>query len=215
MNHSLEQTGRVTEDPDVDSSLDQASDLSGLHAQLMQLGPADHEALARILAEYPAQQNQILQLVASRMGNAAVQRALTILRGTPEPHFGDGIMPSRGNAESQARAAESMQDFWEENSAPASKSEAKPAAAPSAAQRYNAAHQHFVDEFNSLTDGACVGPDGTVDPQLVAKWQGEHGLVADGMVGPQTVAAAHHAAEAKQSEAPKAPNIEEIAEELE
>lgn len=253
----------VDMDVDVDPAQMPDRDAGGLrgdiYSQLMQLGPADHEALAQLLQLYPDQQQQILQIAAQRMGNAAVQRALAIVNGAavgapPSAEnqaevmqmFRDenggpanespavGTAPSQGDADSQRRAAEAMQDFREVNNEPgrgAPPSAANAAAAMEdfrevnaepvavsawdSAARYNAAHQHLVDEFNSLTDGTCVGKDGAVDPELVAKWQSSHDLVADGMVGPMTVAAAHHAAEAKQAEVPQAPNIEEIEEELE
>jgi hypothetical protein len=246
----------VDADVDVDSAqpdLDAGGLRGDIYAQLMQLGPADHEALAQLLQLYPGQQEQILQIAAPRMGNSAVQRALAIVRnaavGTPSAQgradvnqffreensapsagnaagamadfwevngppasqtTGQGVAPSQGDADSQARAADAMADFAEVNAEPAA-----PSSGWELATRYNAAHQHYVDEFNSLTDAMCVGRDGVLDPELVSKWQASHGLVADGMVGPLTVAAAHKAAEAKQAEAPQAPNIEEIEEELE
>jgi hypothetical protein len=59
----------------------------------------------------------------------------------------------------------------------------------SSAQRYNAAHTSFVDEFNDLTNGSCL-VSGQLDPQAVARWQAQHGLAPDGKVGPLTLASA-------------------------
>lgn len=60
------------------------------------------------------------------------------------------------------------------------------------AQRYNDAHPTLVDEFNELTDHRLVmlDDDSQLKPQAVASWQKVRGLVADGKIGPQTVAAA-------------------------
>lgn len=54
------------------------------------------------------------------------------------------------------------------------------------ARAFNAAHGHWVTEFNDLTNHACV-ERGQLDPQKVQAWQAPKGLVADGKVGPQTV----------------------------
>jgi hypothetical protein len=62
------------------------------------------------------------------------------------------------------------------------------------ARKYNARHATLVDDFNELTAKLCLdwdkGEEGPLDPTKVATWQGKHGLVADGKVGPRTVAAA-------------------------
>jgi hypothetical protein len=68
-----------------------------------------------------------------------------------------------------------------------------------AARAYNHQHSHFADEFNDLTNCECLDQHGggddiydgrKLDPKLVASWQAKHGLQADGMVGPLTVAKA-------------------------
>ncbi len=81
-------------------------------------------------------------------------------------------------------------EFELEGSAPA-----KPAAEPAwaaGARRYNEAHAELVSEFNELTQGSCRGAGGQLDPQAVARWQRQHGVDADGKVGPHTLAAARH-----------------------
>jgi len=57
-----------------------------------------------------------------------------------------------------------------------------------AAEAYNDAHPDLVDEFNDLTNNSCR-PDGsaTLDIVGVSHWQRNHGLAADGKVGPHTV----------------------------
>jgi hypothetical protein len=67
------------------------------------------------------------------------------------------------------------------------------------ARRYNDAQASFVADFNEATNNSCV-VDGKLDPQAVARWQAQHGIGADGKVGPQTLAAAR---KASVSEAPK------------
>lgn len=44
--------------------------------------------------------------------------------------------------------------------------------------------------FNTLTAGACANDHGQPDRQKVKAWQAEHGVAADGIVGPKTLAAA-------------------------
>jgi len=59
-----------------------------------------------------------------------------------------------------------------------------------AATRYNRNHPELVAQFNKHTNHVCVDEAGELDPAKVADWQSSHGVTADGMVGPQTVAAA-------------------------
>ncbi|HEX8111421.1 MAG TPA: peptidoglycan-binding domain-containing protein, partial [Kofleriaceae bacterium] len=68
-----------------------------------------------------------------------------------------------------------------------------------AARAYNSRHSDYAAEFNELTSyryldvhGGGDNPDDgrKLDPKLVASWQEQHGLQADGMVGPLTVAKA-------------------------
>jgi hypothetical protein len=61
-----------------------------------------------------------------------------------------------------------------------------------AAKKYNNAHPEHVSKFNELTGESCM-VQGQLDIGLVVAFQTKHGLSADGMVGPHTVGAAHHA----------------------
>jgi hypothetical protein len=61
-----------------------------------------------------------------------------------------------------------------------------------AAKKYNNAHPEHVSKFNELTGDSCM-VEGQLDIGLVVAFQTKHGLTADGMVGPHTVGAAHHA----------------------
>ena len=68
-----------------------------------------------------------------------------------------------------------------------------------AARAYNHQHSDLAVEFNELTNYKCLDAHGggdnindgrKLDPKLVASWQEQHGLDADGMVGPLTIAKA-------------------------
>jgi hypothetical protein len=61
------------------------------------------------------------------------------------------------------------------------------------ARKYNEAHAELVSDFNELTKQACLDASGQLDPQAVARWQGQHGVAPDGRVGPRTLAAARKA----------------------
>ena len=58
-----------------------------------------------------------------------------------------------------------------------------------AAKKYNAAHPDYVSKFNEATGGSCMA-DGELSVPSVLAFQHAHGVTADGMVGPHTVAAA-------------------------
>ncbi|HEX3477403.1 MAG TPA: hypothetical protein VHT91_20410 [Kofleriaceae bacterium] len=68
-----------------------------------------------------------------------------------------------------------------------------------AARAYNHQHSDLATQFNDLTNYMCIDEHGggdeikdgrKLDPKLVVTWQEQHGLDADGMVGPLTVAEA-------------------------
>lgn len=61
------------------------------------------------------------------------------------------------------------------------------------ARTYNDAHAGLVSEFNDATANSCLDASGQLDPQAVARWQRQHGVEADGKVGPHTLAAARQA----------------------
>lgn len=64
------------------------------------------------------------------------------------------------------------------------------AAADGEAAAFNERHAAEVAEFNQLTQNACLGEDGKLDPAAVKDWQREHNVAPDGKVGPKTIAAA-------------------------
>jgi peptidoglycan hydrolase-like protein with peptidoglycan-binding domain len=70
------------------------------------------------------------------------------------------------------------------------------------ARVYNSAHAEYVADFNELTQNSCLGADGKVDPQAVARWQKANGLDADGKIGPHTVASARKASSKASSGGP-------------
>ncbi|HET9988073.1 MAG TPA: hypothetical protein VFQ65_06130 [Kofleriaceae bacterium] len=70
------------------------------------------------------------------------------------------------------------------------------------ANNFNEVHHSWSDEFNQLTDGACL-THGKIDPVKVRDFQKAHihiTLVADGRVGPWTIAAAKKVAEIREKE---------------
>jgi hypothetical protein len=209
-----------------------------VYAQVMALGPADAPALADLLTSFPDLSVRILTVASPHMGNAAVQRAITIAQkqsaqgkaGTlsqAEMHEVLDDKPAQGKAGtlSQAEMHEVLDDKPAQGKAgtlsqaemhevlddkPAqgkagtlSQAEMhevlddKPASAEPAwvggARKYNAAHAEFVSDFNELTNNSCLDAAGQLDPQAVARWQRQHGVEADGKIGPHTVAAARAA----------------------
>ena len=173
-----------------------------VYAQVMGLGPADAPALADLLTLYEALSVRILTVAAPHVGNACVQRAITIAQSKSRAQGKPGSL-------SQAEMHEMLDD------APAAKTQGKPGTlsqaemhemlddAPTAkaaepawvtgARTYNAAHADLVSEFNDATAGSCLDASGQLDPQAVARWQRQHGVDADGKVGPHTLAAARQA----------------------
>ena len=57
------------------------------------------------------------------------------------------------------------------------------------ARMYNDNHQEQVVQFDQHTNGSCIGADGQLDPNLVADWQLQHDVAADGRVSQETLAA--------------------------
>jgi hypothetical protein len=70
------------------------------------------------------------------------------------------------------------------------------------AREYHREHPKYVEQFKAATGNACVGPDGELDPNEIARWQVAHGVKPDGICGPDT---AHAAAAKQQGETPAAP----------
>jgi hypothetical protein len=66
------------------------------------------------------------------------------------------------------------------------------------ARTYNDAHAGLVVDFNAATSNSCLDATGQVAPDAVASWQRQHGIHADGRVGPHTLAAAKAGVEAEE-----------------
>jgi hypothetical protein len=67
------------------------------------------------------------------------------------------------------------------------------AAEPKWVQRAREYHQDnpkWGQQFKEATNNACVGADGELDPNEIARWQVKHGVKPDGICGPDTAAAA-------------------------
>jgi hypothetical protein len=174
-----------------------------LHAQILQMSPADAGALAEMIQNYPSLMGAILAVAASHMGNAAVQRAIQLAKtwkakGRSGALSHDDVHQATGDSQPLS-GGEMIAALHDESDGPQhTASPAAPKAAPAAepawaagARAYNAAHPELVDEFNELTSDVCrLDGEGKVDPQAVARWQSNHGLAPDGKIGPHTVAAA-------------------------
>jgi hypothetical protein len=123
-------------------------------------------------------------------GRAPVRKgALTQAEMRPGGEFElEGSAPVRKGALTQAEMRPGG-EFELEGSAPAKGPEP---AWVGDARKYNDGHAGLVSDFNEATNSVCV-VNGQLDPELVRKWQAEHGIPADGKVGPQTLAAARKA----------------------
>jgi hypothetical protein len=62
------------------------------------------------------------------------------------------------------------------------------------AREYHQDNPKYVQQFKQATNNACVGADGELDPNEIARWQVKHGVKPDGICGPDTAAAAIAAA---------------------
>ena len=211
-----------------------------LYARIMQLTPDDAEALSSLLKTYPGLSGQILQVAAGHMGNAAVQRAISMTKAGSK--LGPGEQPAHGplsqaelhefldDAPAKAQPAQGplsqdeMRGFLEDPSdkarpaGPAGPKTATHAEPPwvAAARAYNSRHSDYAAEFNELTNfkfldahggGDEINDGRKLDPKLVMSWQEQHGLQADGMVGPLTVAKAREV-KAKPSAVAAAPHAD-------
>ncbi|HEX3759161.1 MAG TPA: peptidoglycan-binding domain-containing protein [Kofleriaceae bacterium] len=179
-----------------------------LYAQIMQMIPGDSTQLAEMIENYPEFMGKIMMVAAPHLGNAAVQRALALVKqmksvsgaaGTlghdeARTSMGDGPPPRPLSGHEMMAALHDPSDAPAAAEAAPATPKAAPAAAPAwvaGARAYNDAHLELVDEFNDLTSDICrLDGAGKVDPQAVARWQSNHGLAPDGKIGPQTVAAA-------------------------
>jgi hypothetical protein len=222
-----------------------------VYAQAMRLGPADAPALADLLTLYPDLSERILSVAAPQVGNAAVQRAITMAQNKSKARGRQGSLnqdemheflddapaPAKTQGKPGTLTQAEMHEFLDDAPAPATqgkpgtlsqaemheflddpapaKTQGKPGTltqaemheflddAPAAAtaepawvagaRKYNDAHAELVSDFNELTNNSCLDANGQLDPQAVARWQQQHGVEADGRVGPHTLAAARHA----------------------
>jgi hypothetical protein len=181
-----------------------------LYAQILQMSPADSPALAEMMSLYRSAMGVILQVAASHMGNAAVQRAIEIVkqkdaRGSNHAQAGSMNDDQQHTLTTDASDLKPIKhsEYGSFLNDPSDPAHAEPGAKPepavkkaepawvAGARAFNDAHPELVAEFNDLTDDMCCDDDdGRLDPQAVASWQGHHGLPADGKVGPHTVATA-------------------------
>src|ERR1041384_7355938 len=78
-----------------------------VYARIVQLTPDDAEALSSLLTAHPGLSGPILQVAAGHMGNAAVQRAISMTRASSKS--GPGEQPAHGPL-SQAELHEFLDD---------------------------------------------------------------------------------------------------------
>src|SRR6185436_17030221 len=148
-----------------------------LKAQILGMSPGDAGPLAEMLKLYPNLSGGIVLFAASQLGNAFVQRAIAIAKGSkakgrPAAMSRDEVRASIEEPAAPLSAAE-MRGFLHDESDGPRKAEAP--AAPKSTQAaepawvagvraYNAAHSEMVDEFNELTSDVCrLDGEGKVD----------------------------------------------------
>lgn len=203
----IEQSGQQTAaGPSAAEPLDQTYGLrADLHTQIMKMTPADANALAEMIQLYPSLNGAILAVAASHMGNAAVQRAIALVKTwtaktDPGALSHDEVHTTMKDAADSRplKSNEMNAALHDASDAPVVTSPAaapKPAAAPEpawvgAARTYNRAHAELASEFDDLTDHFMHDDDGALDPIAISRWQANHGLDPDGKIGPRTVATA-------------------------
>lgn len=180
-----------------------------LHQKLAELGPRNTlvPEVESLMRQYPQQTSLILDDVRAKFGNGVVQKVIALHQSHLKNQFvRDEILNDDldGGSASSASASSVAPQTATPTPAPIPEP-AKSSPEVEAATHYNRAHLHIVDEFNALTAGVCVGADGRVDASLVMQWQAEHGLQADGKVGPHTLAAAKKLATSNKPEADATP----------
>ncbi|HET9626747.1 MAG TPA: hypothetical protein VFP84_35535 [Kofleriaceae bacterium] len=191
-----------------------------VYHQTLRVRPGDAAALAVLLDQHPELSQQILAVASSHAGMSTVRQAIELHRqgggaGISKADQAD-IRAIAGDETFAPAAAKPAAPSIEKDYRPGGAAElesvtpaaaatsSKPAHAEPAwvahARTYNAAHATLADEFNELTDFTCSGDGNALEPVDVARWQRHHGVAADGMVGPHTLAAAraHHAKHAAQ-----------------
>jgi lysozyme family protein len=122
--------------------------------------------------------------------------------GATEVYSNEGAMPAVAaapEAEAEVAAAPSALEQAFDPLAAEHKSEQEMV---EHAEDFNEVHHSWAQEFNQLTDGACL-THGKIDPIKVRDFQKAHihiTLVADGRIGPWTIAAAKKVAEIREKE---------------
>jgi len=182
-----------------------------IYEQVMRVPPNAPQALAQLLNLHGQFKAQILEVASSQLGMSIVKKALDIQASGQNAGISreeqdsvralwgeDPSFQSKPGAAPEAKASEkaSSEAAEVEAAAPAPAAAANKKAEPAwiaHARKYNDAHLGLVEEFNNLTGNGVMLDEGTSNPEMIAKWQRMHGLAADGMIGPKTVAAARSA----------------------
>ncbi len=172
--------------PPADAPKQGSKELDAILMNLNVLEQGDAKLLAKALHDHPQFHAEIVAEATKLLGDAFVQQAIALLEQ---------------KADSEPKEEEGGED--EDEDAPKKPARKKPPSSKAwaiKAVKYNDRHPAYVKKFNRLTRDACVGEDGKPDPTLVWKWQEKHGLTPDGMIGPNTLAAAQDARHGGQGE---------------
>jgi len=176
-------------------------DQEGVLFRMAILEPGDSKLLGQILKDNPDIHDQIVAQATRDLGEATVKEALAIARGEgpkeepptevkeqveqPEPTPPDVVQES---AKEQVQKPEAKE--------PEPEPKVEEPGWVVRARAFNQTHSDLAWDFNQCTLGSCMGADGVLDPNLVAKWQADHNVPPDGRVGPHTLDAARIAMEA-------------------
>lgn len=163
--------------------------------QLPALAAGDAQGLADLIIHHPDLYEQILEAAANFLGNDTVTRALDIVHGAPA----DKAEPEQEPAPEATPPDVVLQQAEEVAPEPTTAAEPQHEEAPAEqevepgwvvrARAFNAKHEDDVNIFNIATGFACTA-GGQLDPNLVARWQADHGVAPDGRVGKETADAA-------------------------
>jgi hypothetical protein len=161
-------------------------------------GVATAEDLATVLKANPQYRQQILDEAKRNLGDAEIKRAVKMADAPA------GAATAEPEQQAPPKAAPEEPKPGDKPPGLTPPDQEAQAAWIGQARAYNNAHTEFADEFLGIVGPVMLGEDGLLDPTKVAHWQREHGLEADGKVGPHTVAAARQTAKPGAASAVKA-----------
>ncbi|HEY0195642.1 MAG TPA: hypothetical protein VGC42_31225 [Kofleriaceae bacterium] len=180
-----------------------------VYQQVVQIRPGDAVGLQALLGQHPELSQAIAQVASQHAGMSTVKQAMALQSShaalpdsAPLPQGGTqaDIRPGGEFAlEGGPAAGKRPELFQDYRAGGAAELESAGPARPKVAheppwiveaRRYNDTHEALVNEFNELTDNVLALDERATNPQAISRWQRDHGLAADGKIGPHTVAAA-------------------------